>query len=100
MSASLALVALKRPDPTYPPGEVGLTATACMPGTCEQAAVTCGAVATEVLAASCTTTHCWPSAALNLAQPLSRPAAASAHAAKRTRVVGTAPSLGRMTASA
>jgi hypothetical protein len=90
MSASVAWVALKRAELTIPPGEVGFTGSRCIPGTCEQAAVTWRAVPTMVLAANCTTTHCWPIAAFICAHPLTRPATATAQAASRTRVADTA----------
>ena len=90
MSASVALVEINRTDPTIFPGDVGRTGSARRPEAREQISVTCFAVTSLVLLASCTTTHCWPSAAFICAQPPSSTAtAAVAHAATRARVVDT-----------
>src|SRR5690242_1796602 len=90
MSASVAWVEMNLTDPTMRPGELGLTGTARRPEAREQVVVTCLAVATDVLLASCTTTHCWPSAASIRAQPLSRIARpTAAHAAGLARVADT-----------
>ena len=81
---------MNRTDPTILPGDVGRTGSALRPEAREQVTVRCFAVASLVLLASCTTIHCWPSAASIRAQPASSTATATAaHAAKRARVLDT-----------